>query len=50
MALRHVAPGGVLVLEHAFRRAAPVVTGARVARTVRSGDSALTMIEATANR
>lgn len=44
-AIRHVAPGGLLVLEHAFRRELPPLTGARVTRTVRSGDSALTMIE-----
>ena len=47
MALRHLAPGGLLILEHAFRRAAPVLTGGRAIRTVRSGDSALTMIEPT---
>jgi 16S rRNA (guanine(966)-N(2))-methyltransferase RsmD len=46
-ALRHLAPGGLLILEHAFRRAVPDLTGARVTRTVRSGDSALTMIEPT---
>ena len=44
--LRHLAPGGLLILEHAFRRALPAFPGARVTRTVRSGDSALTMIEA----
>jgi hypothetical protein len=37
----------VLILEHAFRRAVPALTGARPTRTVRSGDSALTMIERT---
>ena len=46
-ALRHLAPGGLLILEHAFRRAVPAPTGGRVTRTVRSGDSALTMIERT---
>jgi 16S rRNA (guanine(966)-N(2))-methyltransferase RsmD len=46
-ALRHVAPGGLLILEHAFRRAVPTPTGSRATRTVRSGDSALTMIEQT---
>jgi 16S rRNA (guanine(966)-N(2))-methyltransferase RsmD len=46
-AMRHLAPDGLLILEHAFRRAVPVVTGARVTRTVRSGDSALTLFERT---
>lgn len=41
----HLAPGGMLILEHAYRRAVPAVTGLRHMRTVRSGDSALTMIE-----
>lgn len=44
-ALGHLAPGGLLILEHAFRRAAPEVAGARQVRTVRSGDSALTLFE-----
>lgn len=44
-AIRHLAPGGVLVLEHASRRAVPPLAGARPTRTIRSGDSALTMIE-----
>jgi 16S rRNA (guanine(966)-N(2))-methyltransferase RsmD len=44
-AMRHVAPGGLLVLEHASRRTAPAVIGARATRTVRSGDSALTLFE-----
>jgi 16S rRNA (guanine966-N2)-methyltransferase len=44
-AVGHLAPGGVVILEHAYRRAAPPVAGARHTRTVRSGDSALTMIE-----
>ena len=34
---------GLMVLEHAFRRPVPVAANARVTRTVRSGDSALTM-------
>jgi 16S rRNA (guanine(966)-N(2))-methyltransferase RsmD len=46
-ALRHVAPGGLLMLEHAFRRGVPVIAGGRATRTVRSGDSAVTMIEQT---
>jgi 16S rRNA (guanine966-N2)-methyltransferase len=45
-AARHLAPGGLLILEHASRRAAPPVDGIRAVRTVRSGDSALTMFEA----
>jgi 16S rRNA (guanine(966)-N(2))-methyltransferase RsmD len=50
MALRHLAPGGLLVLEHAFRRAVPSVPGGRTTRTVRSGDSALTMFDADVDR
>jgi 16S rRNA (guanine966-N2)-methyltransferase len=42
-AARHLAPGGLLILEHASRRAVPLVEGTRQVRTVRSGDSALTM-------
>jgi 16S rRNA (guanine(966)-N(2))-methyltransferase RsmD len=49
-ALRSLAPDGLLILEHAFRRALPAVAGARVTRTVRSGDSALSMFEAHADR
>jgi 16S rRNA (guanine966-N2)-methyltransferase len=49
-AVGHLAPGGVVILEHAHRRAAPAVTGARHTRTVRSGDSALTMIERVADQ
>jgi 16S rRNA (guanine(966)-N(2))-methyltransferase RsmD len=49
-ALRSLAPGGLMILEHAFRRALPAVAGARVARTVRSGDSALTLFEAHVDR
>ena len=44
-AAAHLAPGGLLILEHAFRRALPSITGARMMRTVRSGDSALTMFQ-----
>jgi 16S rRNA (guanine(966)-N(2))-methyltransferase RsmD len=44
-AARHLAPGGVMVLEHAVRRAVAEVSGARITRTVRSGDSALTLFE-----
>ena len=40
---RHVAPGGVLILEHAIRRPLPPVEGLAAVRTIRSGDSALTM-------
>jgi 16S rRNA (guanine966-N2)-methyltransferase len=46
-ALRHLAPAGLLILEHAFRRVPPAVAGARHTRTVRSGDSALTLFERT---
>ena len=45
-AARHLAPNGLLVVEHASRRAVPPVDGVRAGRTVRSGDSALTMFEA----
>jgi 16S rRNA (guanine(966)-N(2))-methyltransferase RsmD len=44
-ASRHLAPDGLLVLEHASRCAAPQVPGLRTMRTVRSGDSALTLFE-----
>ena len=44
-AARHLAPAGLLILEHAFRRAVPAASGLRVTRTVRSGDSALTLFE-----
>lgn len=43
---RHLAPGGLLILEHASRRAVPAA-GARPVRTIRSGDSALTLFETT---
>jgi 16S rRNA (guanine966-N2)-methyltransferase len=42
----HLAPGGLLVLEHASRRAVGPVEGLMITRTVRSGDSSLTMFEA----
>lgn len=42
----HLSPGGLLVLEHARRRALPDVAGLRLVRTVLSGDSALTFFEA----
>jgi 16S rRNA (guanine966-N2)-methyltransferase len=43
-AAAQVAPDGVLVLEHAWRRPLPTrVRGARQGRTVRAGDSALTV-------
>jgi len=45
-AASHLAPGGLLVLEHAARRNVPMVSGTEAVRTVRSGDSALTMFEA----
>ena len=41
-----LAPQGLLILEHASRRAAPEAEGLRATRTVRSGDSSLTMFEA----
>ena len=41
-----LAPDGLLILEHASRRAAPEAEGLRATRTVRSGDSSLTMFEA----
>lgn len=45
-AARLLAPGGLLILEHASRRPPPAVPGARSLRTIRSGDSALTLFEA----
>jgi 16S rRNA (guanine966-N2)-methyltransferase len=45
-AARHLAPGGVLILEHATRRTPPQAEGVRLLRSVRSGDSTLTMFEA----
>jgi 16S rRNA (guanine966-N2)-methyltransferase len=44
-AARHLAPGGMLVLEHAYRRELPGAASVRALRTVRSGDSALTFFE-----
>jgi 16S rRNA (guanine966-N2)-methyltransferase len=44
-AARHLAVGGLLVLEHASRRQLPAVASARPSRTLRSGDSSLTMFE-----
>jgi 16S rRNA (guanine966-N2)-methyltransferase len=41
-AARHVAPGGLVVLEHAWRVPAPTPGALRVVGTRRSGDSALT--------
>jgi len=41
-----LAPHGLLILEHASRRAAPEAEGVVATRTVRSGDSSLTMFEA----
>jgi 16S rRNA (guanine966-N2)-methyltransferase len=45
-AARHLAPGGLVILEHAWRRELPIIAGLRAIRTVRSGDSALTLFEA----
>ncbi|MGQ0736536.1 MAG: 16S rRNA (guanine(966)-N(2))-methyltransferase RsmD [Acidobacteriota bacterium] len=45
-AARALARGGLLVLEHTARRSAPQVDTARAVRTIRSGDSALTLFEA----
>jgi 16S rRNA (guanine(966)-N(2))-methyltransferase RsmD len=41
----HLAPDGLLVLEHARRRPAPDAAGVRATRTVTSGDSALTFFQ-----
>jgi 16S rRNA (guanine(966)-N(2))-methyltransferase RsmD len=41
----HLAPGGLLILEHAARRTLPAFSSAHAFRTVRSGDSALTLFE-----
>ena len=43
-AARHLASGGLIVLEHARRRAVPDAPGVRAMRTVFSGDSALTFL------
>jgi 16S rRNA (guanine(966)-N(2))-methyltransferase RsmD len=45
-AARHLAPGGLLILEHATRRTLPPIGGLEPVRTVRSGDSTLTLFEA----
>ncbi len=45
-AAAHLAASGVIVLEHARRRAVPNAVGLRAVRTVPSGDSALTFFEA----
>jgi 16S rRNA (guanine966-N2)-methyltransferase len=42
-AARHLAPEGWLILEHATRRTLPAIDGAQAVRTIRSGDSALTI-------
>jgi len=44
-AATHLAPGGILVLEHASRTAVPTAASVRPHRTIRSGDSALTIYE-----
>lgn len=44
-AASHLAQGGLVILEHAARRTPPVVSGAHSLRSVRSGDSALTLFE-----
>jgi 16S rRNA G966 N2-methylase RsmD len=44
-AAQHLATDGRLVVEHASRRALPAVASARPVRTLRSGDSALTIFE-----
>jgi 16S rRNA (guanine966-N2)-methyltransferase len=41
-AMRQLAPGGVLILEHASRREPPAGAGLTPGRSVRSGDSTLT--------
>jgi len=45
VAIRHVASDGLLILEHASRRVLPSVASARPVRTLRSGDSTLTLFE-----
>jgi len=40
-ASRHLAPEGMLVVEHASRRASPLRNGHPPTRTVRAGDSTL---------
>ena len=46
-AAQHLAADGWLILEHATRRALPAIDGATAVRTIRSGDSALTIYGAT---
>lgn len=45
-AARHLASDGLLILEHAARRAVPQMADVRAVRTIRSGDSALTIFQA----
>jgi 16S rRNA (guanine966-N2)-methyltransferase len=45
-ASRHLAPGGQLILEHAWRVPAPSATSLRLVRTRRAGDSALSTYRA----
>ena len=45
-AARHLASNGLVILEHAARRVVPPVADLRAVRTIRSGDSALTIFEA----
>lgn len=45
-AVSKLAPNGIAVLEHAWRRQPPDVPGAHRTRTVRAGDSALSFYEA----
>jgi 16S rRNA G966 N2-methylase RsmD len=40
-ATRHLAPEGILVVEHATRRASPLRNGLPPTRTVKAGDSTL---------
>lgn len=44
-AAKHLAPEGLLILEHATRRTLPTIDGVQLMRIVRSGDSSLTMFE-----
>ena len=44
-AATHLTPEGLLILEHATRRTPPPLSGVTPIRTVRSGDSSLTMFE-----
>ena len=49
-AMQHLDRDGLMILEHAFRRRIPDVAGARLTRTVRSGDSALSFFEHASQR